>query len=158
MFCISTGSNSVQGPSKAEKGFYHGFILEPFLLLVPLMRDITFLEHNLKVLMFFVFFCPSLCPVFFTQSLRSMPSQPLSERRRLHVDPPRSRVQVLLSEEIQRDALRARYAPTFPVVLSKQLNYFPLCDQTSFRCSFQTVLNSPAAAADGLLCSRCRGD
>lgn len=79
------------------------------------MKDITFLEHILKVLMFF--FCPSLCPVFVTQSLRSMPSQPLSERRRLHVDPPRSHVQVLLSEEIQRDALWAQYAPIFSVIL-----------------------------------------
>lgn len=55
-----------------------------------------------------------------------MPSQPLSERRRLHVDPPRSHVQVLLSEEIQRDALWAQYAPIFPVILQSSWIIF-LC-------------------------------
>lgn len=126
MFCILAGSNSVQGPSEAEKGFYHGFILEPFLLLVPLMKDITFLEHILKVLMFFLFF-------FLSQSLSSLlhaesPIHAKSTLVRTEASARRSPAQPRSSAPVRRDsagrsvsAVRSRL-PRRP---SKQPHYFP---------------------------------
>lgn len=73
-----------------------------------------------------VLFCPSFRSVFFTQSLQSVRSQPLSERRSLHVDPSHSRVRMLLSEEFHRDALWAQYAQIFPIILQTSLIIF-LC-------------------------------
>lgn len=60
------------------------------------------------------FFYPSFCPVFITQSVGSMQSQPLSEWRRVHVGPTHGRLPMLLSREIHRDALWAQYARFFP--------------------------------------------